>query len=156
MATISRASGGVEVGLGAQEREVLTRIIDDLAADLGSAARTSPRAYDDPELEAEYAGWTRPALDEGRRADVAAVRAQIASGGDRQRLDEEAALQWLRVLNHLRLVAGARLGIDEDGWEERVPADALERDEMAMLEVLGWMQEAMIAALDGGDEPGAA
>jgi hypothetical protein len=150
VATIRRSRGGVEVRLGEQERQVLTRIIDDLAADLGTAARTSPQAYDDPKLEAEYASWTRPALAEGRRADVAAVREAIAAGGDRRRLDEEAALQWLRVLNHLRLVAGARLGIDADGWEERMPAAALERDEMAMLEVLGWMQEAMIAAMDDG------
>lgn len=155
MATIRRARGGVEVRLGDGERDVLTRIIDDLAADLGSAERTSPRAYDDPDLEAEYASWTRPAIAEGRRADVAAVRESIASGGDRRRLDEGAALQWLRVLNHLRLVAGARLGIDADGWEERMPDAAADREELAMLEVLGWMQEAMITALDG-DDPGAA
>ena len=150
MATIRPARGGVEVRLGAQEREVLTRIIDDLAADLGTAARTAPRAYEDADLEAEYASWTRPAVAEGRRADVAAVREALATGSDRRRLDEAAALQWLRVLNHLRLVAAARLGIDADGWEERMPAAALDRDEMAMLELLGWMQEAMIAALDGG------
>ena len=151
MATIRRARGGVEVRFGEQERQVLTRIIDDLAADLGTAARTAPRAYDDPDLEAEYASWTRPALAESRRADVAAVREAIATGGDRRRLDEEAVLRWLRVLNHLRLVAGARLGIEADGWEERMPASALDRDEMAMLEVLGWMQEAMITAMDGTD-----
>jgi hypothetical protein len=151
VATIRAARGGVEVDLAGQEREVLTRIIDDLAADLGSAARTSPPAYEEAGPEAEYASWTRPALDEARRADVAAVRESIAAGRDRTRLDEAAALQWLRVLNHLRLVAAARLGIDADGWEERMPATVFEREEMAMLDVLGWMQEAMIGALDGND-----
>ena len=152
MASIRRARGGVEVSLARQEREVLTGIIDDLSADLGTAALTSPRAYEDATMEAEYAGWTRPALEQGRRADVAAVREAIAAGGGRRRLDEAAALQWLRVLNHLRLVAAARLGIDADGWEERMPAAALGREELAMLDVLGWMQEAMIAALDGGGD----
>ena len=66
---------------------------------------------------------------------------------DPLRLSEEEALTWVRALNHLRLVAGARLGIDDDGWEERSDASMLEREEYAMLVTLGWVQENVVAAL---------
>jgi hypothetical protein len=44
-------------------------------------------------------------------------------------------------------VAGARLGIDDDGWEERGDDSVLESEEYAMLVTLGWVQENVVAAL---------
>jgi len=81
------------------------------------------------------------------RRDPEAVRAALSGSDDRFRLSEEEALTWVRALNHLRLVAGARLGIDDDGWEERSDASMLEREEYAMLVTLGWVQENVVAAL---------
>jgi hypothetical protein len=82
-----------------------------------------------------------------RAADIDAVRAALGGSDDRFRLSEEEALTWVRALNHLRLVAGARLGIDDDGWEERSDPSMLEREEYAMLVTLGWVQENVVAAL---------
>jgi hypothetical protein len=54
----------------------------------------------------------------------------------------------VRALNRLRLVAGVRLGITEDGWEDSLgPQDVLS-DELAMLNDLGWLQEGILRALE--------
>ena len=149
MASVRRRLNRVEITLDRNEREVLLHIVDDLADEFGTAARTIPHAYDDPELEKEYARWTRPEVDAVRRADVDAVRAALRGRDDRLRLDEDSALLWLRALNHLRLVAGARMGIDADGWEEEAAPQILESDAYAVLVTLGWLQESIVEALEG-------
>ncbi|HEV3123568.1 MAG TPA: DUF2017 family protein [Candidatus Dormibacteraeota bacterium] len=149
MAAIERRRGRIEVELDDRERQVLIHIVDDLRAGLGTEPRTVPRAYDDPLLEDEYRRLTRPEVEGLRTADVDGLREALTAGGDRCRLDEDAALAWLRALNHLRLVAGGRLGLEEDGWEETLAGPEVEGDDYAMLVTLGWLQDAIIAAIDG-------
>jgi hypothetical protein len=88
-------------------------------------------------------------VEQTRAADIDALRAALGGDDARFRLAEEEALSWIRALNHLRLVAGARLGIDHDGWEDRSDRRLLESEEYAMLITLGWIQESVVAALDG-------
>lgn len=129
------------------EREVLLDIIDSLAPRLGTVPRTTPHAYDDPALDEEYTRLVRPELDAGRDADIEAMRAWLRGSGERGWLDDAQVLSWTRALNHLRLVAGGLLGVDEDGWDD-APDDALlRRGEFHMLMALGWMQERLVAAL---------
>ncbi|HEX6493350.1 MAG TPA: DUF2017 family protein [Candidatus Dormibacteraeota bacterium] len=149
MAWVRRRLNRVELRLDRREREILLRIVDELRAGLGDDPRTRPRAYDDPGLDAEYQRYSRPEVEHVRAADIDTVRTALSSSDDRFRLSEEEALTWVRALNHLRLVAGARLGIDDDGWEERSDATMLEREEYAMLVTLGWVQENVVAALGG-------
>ena len=148
MAAIERRRGRVDVELDDRERQVLLRIVDDLSTGMGTVPRSVPRAYDDPTLEDEYQRLTWPEVEASRRADVDAVKAALESGGDHCRLDADAALVWLRALNHLRLVAGGRLGLEEDGWEETLSGEQLEGDTYAMLVTLGWLQDAIIEALE--------
>ncbi|MGH7746972.1 MAG: DUF2017 family protein, partial [Candidatus Dormibacteria bacterium] len=98
-------------------------------------------------LDLEYQRYSRPEVEHCRAADIDTVRAALDGSDDRFRLSEDEALTWIRALNHLRLVAGARLGIDDDGWEERGDGSLLEREEYAMLVTLGWVQENVVAAL---------
>jgi len=149
MASVRRKAGRVEVVLDGREREILAGAVDDLATELGIAARTSQRAYDDPDLESEYQRWTKPDVDRARNRDVDALRGWLGGTEDRARLDEDDALVWLRALNHLRLVCGARLGIEEDGWEEAASEELTESTAYAVLTTLGWLQEAITAALEG-------
>lgn len=121
-------------------------MVDDLAPEVGRRGWTVTRAYEDDALEEEYARWTRPEVDAARRADVDTLRRWLAGSEDRARLDEEEVLTWLRALEHLRLVAGSRLGITEDGWEERAPEHLLESRDYAMLVTLGWLQESLLEA----------
>lgn len=134
--------------LDAQERAALLDIIEHLAPMLGTADRTSPRAYDDEKLEEEYARFMRPEVEATRDADLDAVRQSLRNGGDTRELDEAQALSWTRALEHLRLVAGSQLGVEDDGWEEAADDALVSRAEFTMLMALGWMQEHLVAALD--------
>ena len=148
MARIRRRRGDVEVALDAEEREALGAIVDTLSQAIEHAGR-SPHAYEDPAMEAEYQRWTAPGLVDTRNADIEAVRRGLASGEAQCYLNEEQAMSWVRALNHLRLAAGALLGAEEDGWEQRQNADQLlERQEYRMLVALSWMQEALVDALE--------
>jgi hypothetical protein len=147
MAWVRRRLNRVELRLDRREREILLRIVDELRPGLGDDPRTRLRAYDDPSLEQEYQRYSSPEVEHVRAADIDAVRAALSGSDDRFRLSEDEALTWVRALNHLRLVAGARLGIDDDGWEDRTDATILEREEYAMLVTLGWVQENVVAAL---------
>jgi Domain of unknown function (DUF2017) len=147
MAWVRRRLNRVELRLDRREREILLRIIDELRPGLGEDPRTRLRAYDDPALEEEYQRYSRPEVEQTRAADIDALRAALEGSDDRFRLAEEDALSWIRALNHLRLVAGARLGIENDGWEDRSDRRLLESDEYAMLITLGWIQDSVVAAL---------
>ena len=142
-----RHRGRVEVKLSALEREALLDYIELLEPRLGSIARTTPRAYEDDDLEEEYARLMRPEVEAGRDADIEAMR-QSLRDGDTRELDEARALSWTRALNHLRLVAGGLLGIEEDGWDDQAGDDVLRRPEFTMLMALGWLQEHIIGALE--------
>jgi hypothetical protein len=148
VASIRRRRGRVEVKLDEDERRVLLGIVDSLTEVLGTVPRTSPRAFDDPKLEAEYQRWIAPELADARGADIDTVRRALGSDEEHCELDDAQALAWVRALNHLRLAAGGLLGIEDDGWEEAVPTGEHGRDEYRMLSALGWVQEALVDALD--------
>jgi hypothetical protein len=148
LASIRRHRGKVEVRLDADEREALLDIIERLSPHLGEVARTTPRAYDDPEQEEEYARLMRPEVEAARDADIEGMREWLRGVGDRRELDESQALSWTRALNHLRLAAGGLLGVEEDGWDEAADDSLLRSPEFTMLMALGWMQEHIVAALE--------
>ena len=150
MASIRRQSGRIEVRLDRDERAALLDIVEHLAPLLGTVPRTSPRAYAEDDLEEEYDRFMRPEVEAARDADIDALRASLREEGDRLRLDESQALSWTRAFEHLRLVAGGLLGVEEDGWEEAAGDSVLRSAEFTMLMALGWMQEHLVAALDAG------
>lgn len=143
-----RTREGIDVRLGLAEREVL-RAIPDLLSSVGdpggdpAAARLSPSPYpDDPSAAAEYARLMDEELSRARQDDRAAFQAGMDD--HRASLEEEQAEAWLRVIGEARLVLASRLGIQEDGWEGRMP----ESDPgVALLHYLGWLQEQLIDVL---------
>jgi hypothetical protein len=148
VASIRRHRGRVEVRLDGEERAALLEIVEHLAPLLGTVPRTSPRAYNDDELEEEYGRFMRPEVEAARDADIESMRESLRGGGDKRELDESQALSWTRALNHLRLAAGGLLGVEEDGWDEEVDESVLGRAEFTMLMALGWIQERMVAAME--------
>ncbi len=149
MAEVRRRRGRIQLRLNASERAAVSAIVEELVPHLGSAPRTHPAAYDNPQLEDEYERWVRPAVDAGREADLDVIRDCIGSGEDVTPLTEAQALAWARGLNHLRLAAGGLLGIEADGWETQADPAFRRSQEFRVLMALGLLQEELIAALEG-------
>ena len=145
MAQVQKRRGRIQVKLDAREREVL---ISTLARLQPHTRENSQAAYDETELQTEYARWVGPELERERDEDIGLVRNGLEAGEDTLPLTEPQALAWLRAFNHLRLAAGRILGVDSDGWDER--ADPLMRatPEFGELMVLAYLQEELVAALE--------
>ncbi|MBV8301436.1 MAG: DUF2017 family protein [Candidatus Dormibacteraeota bacterium] len=148
MAQVLRRRGRIQVKLDSRERDALLRILGELQPTLQTNLGRPPRAYDDPQMQAEYDRWVRPDVERGREADVAVVRDSLEAGEDTLPLTEAQALAWLRAFNHLRLAAGGILGIEEDGWETTLDERARRRPEYGVLMALGYLQEELVAALE--------
>lgn len=148
MARVRRHLGRVEIWLDRSERAAVLATIDALGREDESGPWLTHHAYDDPRLDGEYQRLTGPELAVLHESDLETVREDLRRGNDRCRLDDERAYSWLRALNRLRLVAGGRLGITEDGWEETLGPDDIGRDELAMLNDLGWLQEGILRAVE--------
>lgn len=148
MARVRRYLGRVEIWLDKRERAAVLATIDALASADESGPWLTHHAYDDPRLDTEYQRLTGPELAVLHESDLETIRQDLRKGHDRCRLDDERAYAWLRALNRLRLAAGGRLGITEDGWEESLTPQDSDRDELAMLNDLGWLQEGILRALE--------
>jgi hypothetical protein len=142
--------------------------VDPLAAELGLAdlgtapehvaapedpalARLFPDAYqDDEKAAAEFRRYTEGDLRAARRERARCALDSLPSGaGGRFELDERQALCWLGTLNDLRLVLGARFGLDHD---EQEPGADLEPGDPLLAYVpayyyLGYLQETLLEAL---------
>lgn len=134
----------------------LLRMVPDLVATVGepgidpAADRLTPQVYDeDAERSAEYRRLAGELIDSGRAEDVTALRDLIDSVEVGRPLTDEQASGWMRAINQARLVLGARLGIEEDGWEEKseIPMDD---PRVVMLQLLSRIQSDLIRALSAG------
>ena len=148
MAQVLRRRGRIQLRLNQEERDALAHIVTSLRPLVATTPAATPRAYDDPESQADYSKWVHADLERGRESDVDVVVEGLAAGEDTLVLTEDQAFAWLRALTHLRLAAGTQLGIDSDGWDSGVPQQTQEKMEFRMLTALGWIQEELIAALE--------
>ncbi|NND01592.1 MAG: DUF2017 family protein [Acidimicrobiia bacterium] len=115
-----------------------------------AADRLSPEVFSqDEERSAEFRRLAGDLIDQGREDDVVALRELIDAVESGEPLTDEQASSWMRAINQARLILGARLGIEDDGWEE---ASGLSPEEpsVLMLHLLGRIQGHLIAALAGG------
>jgi uncharacterized protein DUF2017 len=142
---IRRKKDGYAVALHLRERRLLRESaqgLEELLLGGEAPPRLFPAAYrDDDEAAAEYDRLVRPALEEGK---LAAVRTLVQTAND-SRLDEETAQTWLRALNDLRLVLGARLDVREEDGLSR-----LREPGYAVYVWLTWLQSELIEALMSG------
>jgi Domain of unknown function (DUF2017) len=148
LAQVLRRRGRIQLRLNQEERDALAHIVSSLRPLVANTPAATPRAYDDPESQADYSKWVHADLERGRESDIDTVAQGLAAGEDTLVLTEEQAFGWLRALTHLRMAAGNELGINSDGWESEVPQQTQGRMEFRMLTALGWIQEELIAALE--------
>ena len=131
--------------------------------------RLFPAASEDPELAAEYRRLGQQDLADGKLADLRRVmRTLDGTGGGHSEvvLDEDGAMAMLRALNDVRIVLADRLdlqrdgdfdtvrmlqqigerveGVERSGDEEQVGSDIV----IAVYELLSWLQESLLRALD--------
>lgn len=139
----TRGRRGLTAELDEVERDVLLRLVEDVAAMLDpgdtedddplarlvgmgegvperprdpAVARLLPDAGgDDAEATAEFRRLTERGLRERKRAGLASVAATLRRArGDRVVLDEPEAGAWLVALTDVRLVLAERLGLRDD------------------------------------------
>lgn len=112
-----------------------------------AADRLTPQVYaDDSERSAEFRRLAGELIDDGRAEDVAALRDLVDAVEVGRSLTEEQAAGWMRAINHARLILGARLGIEEDGWEE-TSGVSMDQPQVVMLQLLTQIQADLIGAL---------
>jgi hypothetical protein len=148
VASVLKRRGRIQVRLDAEERDALLGIVELLQAHISRALATTPRAYEDDGMQAEYDRWVRPEIERGYEADLDVVRDALGAGEELLVLTEAQVYAWLRGFNQLRLAAGSILDIREDGWETEATAELRAKPEFGMLMALGWIQEEMVAALE--------
>ena len=131
--------------------------IDDSAIESDDPAvqRLFPNAYpDDDAASSDFRRFTERSLREGKVARAQMVLEgleQLAAHDGRSEVEVDEARAWLGVLNDLRLVLAARLGVDDDEgqWRAAVSGDD-EAEQGAMLyDWLTWLQDGLVDALTG-------
>lgn len=145
---IRRLGDGIHLRLSPAEADLL-EVLPELLASLGdpaadpAAARLDPAAHPgDPEAEAEYRSLVDGEMEEARRRDRQVFSDTLTAAPRGLVMDEEQAAAWLRVVGEARLVVAARLGVDEEGWEQAPD------QELAFLHYLSWLQECLVEALE--------
>ncbi|HUY55210.1 MAG TPA: DUF2017 family protein [Candidatus Nanopelagicaceae bacterium] len=149
MAEIRRSGELIEVRVGRRERQALAKILERLEPMLEESRWTNSRAYEDDAEEEEFQRLVGSDLEQARADDLAVVRSALEADVP-IRLDVEQTWRWLRSLNFLRLALAERLGIEEDGWEEKYSPREHRRPPLATLHLLSWVQEELVEALASG------
>ena len=113
---VKRTRHGIELQLGAEERQLLGGLVAEMREllrtdDDPSIRRLYPTAYpDDPEREAEYQLLARTELVDHRQQVLDAMEASLGA----KLLDDDQVNAWVQGINQIRLVLGTRLDVDED------------------------------------------
>lgn len=123
--------------------------------------RLFPDGYSDPRYASEFRRFTEHGLRALKVTNARSVLAALESAEHRARdrrrvrLDDEAAMVWLRVFTDLRLALGTRLGITEEDQEpsrsDEPEDEGAEADEQRYVrDVYDWLsalQETLVLSL---------
>jgi hypothetical protein len=154
VAPVQAVDGGWRIGLDADERSLLIRLMGELRAlltgpdDNDLILRLFPAAYlDDEEKEAEYQRLMREELVTSRLSAIESVTA-VLQGDPGELLDEGQTVAFMQSINAVRLVLGAMLGISDD--ESADEADAADSPEHHLYDFLSWLLEWTVRSLSPG------
>lgn len=154
VAPVEAVDGGWRIGLDAEERNLLVRLMGELRAlitgpdDNELILRLFPAAYlDDEEKEAEYQRLMREELVTSRLSAIESVTA-VLQAEPGELLDEGQTVAFMQSINAVRLVLGAMLGISDD--ESADEADAADSPEHHLYDFLSWLLEWTVRSLSPG------
>ena len=154
---VERSADGYVLTLGAEERDLLRRMLGELRDLLLSddpqyaplLRRLFPPAYLDDqhhEEEAEYQRFMREELVASRLAAIAAVEEMLRASAP---FGEETAMGLLQSLNNLRLVLGTMLAVGEEHDPNDVDDDDPRIGEHHLYTFLSWLVNELVEALSG-------
>jgi hypothetical protein len=153
--------GGFGLRLNTEERALVARLLDELAAlltegvDPSMTERLFPVVHpNNPEQEAEYQRLMRDELVASRLAGIAMVKEVLAGAGNGKgrgngktvTFDESELVAFMQALNGVRLVLGTMLDITDD--DEGGPENALV-PEYQLYAYLSWVLDSAVHALSG-------
>jgi len=167
MARLQADGTVIHLVLDGQEVEVLASLAQGLAARIaGGIVEAGPDAVierltptvsrGDAELDSELRAMLRVELLETREARLTAfahdLRASqdVTAGDVDRRMDREAAMQVVEVLNDLRLALAATIGFDLELRQDLVEADP-KADAIRLMDALAWLQGGLIDFVDGDE-----
>lgn len=151
---VTRSRQGYVLHLGAEERSVVSRLLDELRALLRSPGTASPvleRLFpvvhpDHPDRESEYQRLMRDELLASRMGAIDTVQRVLAGSGRKVTLDEAQLMAFMQAVNGLRLVLGTVLDVGED--DEPSADDSAEHH---LYGYLSWLLDASVRAVSGTD-----
>jgi len=130
---------------------VLENEFDTAPLDRGDPAvrRLFPAAYrDDEAADAEWRSLTEASMRRKKADEARVVLAALEGGGTEVTFGVEAAEAWLRTVNALRLVLGARLGIESADMAAAVEELGDDHPAYPAVEVYQWLGYVQGALLD--------
>ncbi len=154
VAPVQAVDGGWRIGLDAEERALLVRLMGELRAlltgpdDNELILRLFPTAYpEDEEKEAEYQRLMREELVTSRLSAIESVVA-VLEADPGELLDEGQTVAFMQSINAVRMVLGTMLGIADD--ESADEADAADSPEHHLYDFLSWLLEWTVRSLSLG------
>ncbi|MGC8460673.1 MAG: DUF2017 family protein [Candidatus Dormibacteria bacterium] len=148
MASIQRREGRIRLTIDHDEQMAIYTIIQHLTRKLGKSWEPPSGAYTDPELQEEYDKWVTPALVATRAAEIEHIATIFAQSTPPIELTDDDAFMFIRVLNILRHVAAAEMGVTDESWSMDDTLEKKHESEYRMLMVLGWIEEEIVNALE--------
>lgn len=150
---VERVRGGFELNVDRSERDVLSRLLDELRSllmgdgDHEAMRRIFPPAYhlaEHAEADAEYQRLMREELVASRLSGIATVEAALVGDGV---LDEAQLLALMQALNGLRLVLGTILDVDEHTDPDEIDLDHPQIAEHHLYAFLSWLLDWTVKAI---------
>jgi Domain of unknown function (DUF2017) len=150
---VERVRDGFAFNIGEEERQLVTRMLNELSqllmgeADDPRLIRMFPPAYhlaDDAEADAEYQRLMREDLVASRLAGIVTVNVSLQSS---EPVDEEAMVSFVQAINGLRLVLGTMLDVVEDHDPDDIADDDPLVGEHHLYNFLSWLLDWAVRAL---------
>lgn len=113
--------------------------------------RLFPRTYDDEEQETEYRELIGQDLFAQKREALESFEGVLEESevGDPEAMVEIAACEFdgfLAVINDVRVLLGADLGIESDQWDAAVSSDQADKQKLFVLQLLTYLEQELLVA----------
>jgi hypothetical protein len=150
---VTRSGSGFTLHIGKDEREVVTRLLEELrtmqsdpdAAD--ATTRLFPVVHpENPDQEAEYQRLMRSELIESRAAGIGTAVDVLSRPGRKISLSEAELLAFSRAVNSVRLVLGTILEVTEDD-DLDAPPELVESPEYQLYAYLSYVLDACVRVM---------
>jgi hypothetical protein len=146
----------VSADLTSEEADLLRRLVAEFVellegpADPSDAARDRlfPKASDDEEVARQFDDLAASDLDAMKKNNARIALQSLSDRGPwHASISDEEREAWLVLLTDLRLVIGARQGVNEETMERMPDPDDPDQWPLAVLHYLGALQESLVRAV---------